>query len=446
MNGASNGVGIVGGGLLGLTVAYRLAAAGVPVTVYERDKRLGGLAASTDLDGIPVDRFYHVVLPTDDHVRGLAGELGLGDDAFRFRPTSAGFYNQGALASMSTPRELLTFRALRPADRVRLGVFALRCQRKGDYADLEQRSLEEWLRATCGDRLWTQLWEPLLDSKFDGRYDDLPATYLWARSRRMAGTREKGSKEVLGTIEGGYQVLIDRLEAAIERLGGEIRTGTEVRTVASANGRAIGVVLEQGLQPHDWVLTTQLRTIADRLLSPELAGALDPDPCRYLGVINLVLRLRRSVSPYYALNITDRRIPLTTVVETTHVVDPDRVGGTLVYLPKYVDPESPELERSSADIRRAYVRHLKTIFPAFDERDVLAAQVARARIAEPVHVLGGTPRTPELFPADGLAMASSAHVYPQLVNGQAILGLAERVAGGLLERARDSATLEERAA
>ena len=28
-------VGIVGGGLLGLTAAYRLAAAGVPVTVYE---------------------------------------------------------------------------------------------------------------------------------------------------------------------------------------------------------------------------------------------------------------------------------------------------------------------------------------------------------------------------------------------------------------------------
>ena len=34
-------------------------------------------------------------------------------------------------------------------------------------------------------------------------------------------------------------------------------------------------------------------------------------------------RVRRSVSPYYALNITDRSIPLTSVVETTHVVDPE---------------------------------------------------------------------------------------------------------------------------
>ena len=35
------------------------------------------------------------------------------------------------------------------------------------------------------------------------------------------------------------------------------------------------------------------------------------------------MRLQRSISPWYTLNITDRRVPLTTVVETTHVVDPD---------------------------------------------------------------------------------------------------------------------------
>ena len=43
------GVGIVGGGLLGLTVGYRLARRGVPVTVYEASGQLGGLAGTTDL-------------------------------------------------------------------------------------------------------------------------------------------------------------------------------------------------------------------------------------------------------------------------------------------------------------------------------------------------------------------------------------------------------------
>ena len=39
-----------------------------------------------------------------------------------------------------------------------------------------------------------------------------------------------------------------------------------------------------------------------------------------------------------------------------------------------------------------------------------------------------------MFPAPGLAMASSAHVYPEVVNGQAVLGVVEQAAAGILAR------------
>jgi len=69
-------VGIVGGGILGMTAAYRLAQAGVAVSLYERAPDLGGLVGSFDFDGRQVDRFYHVILPDDHRVVGLAEELG----------------------------------------------------------------------------------------------------------------------------------------------------------------------------------------------------------------------------------------------------------------------------------------------------------------------------------------------------------------------------------
>ena len=94
-------VGVVGGGILGMTAAYRLAQEGVHVALYERSSDLGGLVGSFDFDGHSVDRFYHVILPTDDRVRGLAEELGLGD-RFRFRPVGVGFFDQGRLFSMSS--------------------------------------------------------------------------------------------------------------------------------------------------------------------------------------------------------------------------------------------------------------------------------------------------------------------------------------------------------
>ena len=38
-----------------------------------------------------------------------------------------------------------------------------------------------------------------------------------------------------------------------------------------------------------------------------------------------------------------------------------------------------------------------------------------------------------MFPAPGLALASTAHVYPEIVSGQAVVGVAERVVPGILD-------------
>lgn len=424
-----SGVGIIGGGLLGLRLADLLAARDVAVTVYESAARLGGLAGTTSLGGAQVDRFYHAVTTTDRRVLELAAELGLD---VRWRRLGVGFYHQGRHAEMSTPAQLLAFPGLSPADRARLVRFVLRCRNIEDHAELDAIGLEDWARRTCGDRLWERLWRPLFDSKFDGRFDDLPATYLWSRMNRTAGTRDRRGHEVMGWIEGGYQALADRLADRIRAHGGQVLTSTPVRFVPCANHRAIGVVLDAGFRAHDWVVATQIRPNLPHMLAPELDRALGPDRQRYLGIVCLVARLRRSVSPHYALNITDRRVPLTSVVETTHVVDPEAVGGHLVYLPKYVNPDSAELEKSTSDVRREYLGHLKAMFPDFRDEDVIASQVARARTAEPVHPVGSA--KPDPFAVPGLVVASSAQVYPDIVHGQAIFGVAEQVAAGLESR------------
>ena len=424
-----SGVGIIGGGLLGLGLADKLSADGVRVTVYESAATLGGLAGSTLLGGVRVDRYYHAVTTDDTRVLTLASELGLD---VRWRQLGVGFYHQGRHAEMSTPAQLLTFPGLSPLDRARLVRFVLRCKQISDHRELDTVGLEEWTRRVCGDRLWERLWRPLFDSKFDGRYDDLPATYLWARMNRTSGTRDRKGREVMGAIEGGYQAMCDRLADRIRARGGQVLTSTAVRFVPCSNHRAIGVVLDAGFRPHDTVVATQIRPNLPHMLAPELEQALGPDQQRYLGIVCLVARVRKSVSPHYALNITDRRVPLTSVVETTHVVDPAAAEGHLVYLPKYVNPDSPELDKSTSDIRREYLGHLKTMFPAFRDEDVIAAQVARARVAEPVHPVGAV--KPDPFAVPGLVVASSAQVYPDIVHGQAILGVAERIAAGLEAR------------
>ena len=425
-------VGIVGGGILGLTAAYRLLEQGVHVTLFERSHDLGGLVGSFDFDGRPTDRFYHVILPTDDRVLGLARDLGLGDE-FQFRPTLTGFYDQERLFSMSTLREFATFPLLAPHERARLALFVLRCQRMNGGDALDDVPLLDWLRRICGKRTVERLWAPLLDSKFDGRYDDLPATYLWARTKRMSKTRDSAGRELMGWLSGGYQRLVDALAHGIRSRGGVIQSGSVVSAIAGTAHGVDGIVVDDRLHSFDQVLCTLLPSQAQSLLPADVA-ALAPDHCRYLGVICVIARVDHSVSPYYTLNITDRRIPLTTVVETTHVVDRTFAGGHLLYAAKYVDPSHPDLIRPPGDVERDYLDHTKRIFPRLDRSAIQAVSVQRARMVEPIHTLGGRKRIPDMFPVRGLALASTAHVYPEVVNGQAVIGVADRVVAGVLER------------
>jgi protoporphyrinogen oxidase len=426
-------VGIIGGGILGLTSALRLLQAGVDVSLFERSHDLGGLVGSFDFDGYPVDRFYHVVLPTDDRVRGLATELGLGE-RFQFRPTAAGFYDDGRLFSMSSPRELLTLPLLRLHDRLRLGAFVARCGLIKTHEKLDETPLVEWLLRLCGRSVVERLWKPLLDSKFDGHFDDLPATYIWARTRRMASTRDKAGREIMGWLEGGYTTLIDALEERVLALGGTIERGVEVERICHGPQGVNGVAVDATVRTFDHVVCTLAPPLARRLLPTQIADVAADANFRYLGVICVLLRTSRSVSPYYTLNITDRRIPLTTVIETTHVVDPAQTGGHLVYAAKYVDSSSAELSRPPDILDAEYRGHVRTIFPDLRDDEILGSVVQSARVVEPVHLLGGEKRVPALFPVPGLALASTANVYPEIVNGQSVIGVADRVVAGLLER------------
>jgi protoporphyrinogen oxidase len=310
-----------------------------------------------------------------------------------------------------------------------LARFVVACQREMEYEELDRQPLLEWLERKSGKRVVEKLWKPLLDSKFDGNYEDLPATYIWARTRRMGKTRDRSGRELLGWLQGGYQTLIDALETRVRQLGGEVAAATSVERIERG-----GLVVDGRFRAFDHVLCTLAPPQARSLLSPELAALTPSDHCRYLGVICLLLRTRSAISPYYHLNITDRRVPLTTIVQTTHVVDPDAVGGHLLYVSKYVDAAHADHERSSAEVEREYLAHARRIFPALRADEILSSVVQRARITEPVHFLGGASRLPDMFPAPGLALASTAHVYPEIVSGQAVTGVSDRVVAGILER------------
>jgi protoporphyrinogen oxidase len=432
-------VGVVGGGVLGVSLALRLAQGGARVTVVERGPSLGGLAGSFDFGGHEVDRFYHVITPSDTRMIAMAEEVGLGDQ-LRFAPVGAGFFAGGEMHDFNGVGDLLRFSPLSPAARLRLGWFVAQCQLRSSYAKLEQIPLEDWLRRHCGGQVYERIWKPLLDSRFDGDPSGLPATYLWARTRRMSGARQgkgRGGEE-MGYIVGGHQRLIDAMVARARELGVEARTDAPVKGLSLAgDGSVRGVELEGETLEFDLTIPT-LQPPALRFLLPERhQGLLDAYPQRWLGCVCLIVKVPRSLMPYYAVNITEPT-PLTSAVETSQVLGTEHTDGLhLVYMPKYCDPEAPEQSEDDESIYRRFTDYLARLSPGFSRDEVVDWTVQRAKLVEPVHRIqpAGTQRVAPIWPGvDGLALASNAQIYPYLLNGDSVMGFAEGVAEEVAER------------
>jgi protoporphyrinogen oxidase len=417
-------IGIVGGGIMGISLAYYLTRQGVEVEIYEASPLLGGLAGPLTLpDGTDVDRFYHTILSSDSFLRNLAQELGV-EDQLRFKTTRTGFYHHGKIYSMNNIVEFLKFPPLGWIDRFRLGLTVLAAQFVKDWKSLEGVSVEDWLVRLGGRNTFQNIWRPMLRAKFDGSFANTPATYIWSRLVRMKSTRGGASqKEEAGHLIGGYITLLKAMVKKIELAGGKIYLNTPVQEVVIQDGRARGLKIGGVQHEFDAVAVTLQTPVFQRLIpgaGQEYLRFLSQTD--YIGIVCPLMVLDGELSGYWTLNITDERIPFTGVIETTAYIDPTFVGGHhLVYLPKYTAPGSEWQKKTDEEIRQIWLDNLRIMFPNFDEKRIQYFLIHRERYVEPLHPLNSSQLIPGVeTPVKGLYLSTTAQIYPALTNGESV--------------------------
>ena len=419
MSGEPQTVGIIGGGVAGLTAAYRLLQKGHRVHLFEAGPQLGGLVRTFEIGGEPIECFCHHLFTTDTAAIRLIEELGLGE-RLTWRPSKVGIFYDGRIYPFVTPLDLLRFTPVGLIDRIRLGLMGLRLRRQRDGSRYEGITATEWIRRFAGQRNLDVVWGPLLRGKFGDLGDELVMTWLWNKIHLRFASRGAGpsQREVLGYLLGSFGAWIEALIRRVRELGGELEAGRPVRRILSKGGR---VGLELGGEGQealffDAVVATVASKIFGRIAPPlpeSYAAKLEGVP--YQDALCLVLTLKNSLSNMYWLNINDRSIPFLAVVEHTNFIEPERYGGQhLVYVSNYLDKQSPLLRMNVDEICALYLPHLKGINPAFDESWINDRWLFHGADAQPVFTVGAGSRIPEhRTPVPGLYLANMSQIYPQ---------------------------------
>lgn len=402
---------VIGAGVMGLAAAYHAQKRGHRVTLYEAAPIAGGMAAHFDLGGLSIERFYHFVCKTDFATFALMDELGIGD-RMRWTPTSMGYFIDGRLHKWGDPFSLLLCPAIGLISKIRYGLWVFICSRLERWTALEDENAKDWIIRWCGRPAYERLWHPLLHYKFYELADNISAAWIWTRIKRIGRSRRSLLQEELGYIEGGSETLVDALVSAFQAAGGALRLGEPVQQVLTRDGAISGVRVAGAEVPVDAVISTAPTPFIAEMIpdlpkeSLEKYGAI-----QNIGVVCVVLRLRRRVSPHFWVNIVGSSHEVPGIIEFSNLRP---VFDTVVYVPYYMPPTNAKWGWTNEQFLQDALACIREVNPSVTPDDVITHHIGRLRYAQPVCPPGFAAMLPPIeTPIRGLQVADTCFYYPE---------------------------------
>ena len=244
-------VAIIGGGITGLTAAFQLQRAGIPVTLFEASDRVGGAIRSVRQDGYLAEWGPNTILETSPKIGQLVNDAGLSGRRLDPAPGSEARYlvrGKRPVEMPGSPLGFLTTPLFSPV--AKLAVL------KEPFVPARRDNAEESIAEFVTRRLGREFLDHAIDAMVAGIYAGEPASLsvqqafpklaaleqsygslikgqiLGGRERRKRGEISKDRAPKFSFDE-GLQVLPDTLRA---RLGDAVRLNTAVDAIRQIPG------------------------------------------------------------------------------------------------------------------------------------------------------------------------------------------------------------------
>ncbi len=405
-------IAIIGAGVGGMAAAYDFSKAGDKVVIFEASNAPGGLASGFRKPGWKwsVEKFYHHWFTSDKYMFGLLRDLELDSKIVIRRPITV-MYSKGRFYPFDSIPAALLYPGLGwGINKIRFGLVGLYLRLTSNWKPMEKTTVDAWMRKWAGDKVYREMWEPMVIGKFGERYaSQVNMAWMWARLH--ARTTQ------LATYEGGFQQFAEDFATKLSSMGVEIRYNTPVNKIAS-DSNGVVITTSTGEEHFDQVLFTSspalLVKMAPDLPENYLKGLLD---LKSLGAVVLVVSLKHQLSKegYYWYNLPKAEgFPFLALVEHTNFVSKDNFDGEhIVYCGDYLETDHEYFTLTQEELLQRFTPSFKRINPDFDPSWINQSWLFRTNYAQPVPLLNHSRNIPQIqTPLPGLYFASMSQVYP----------------------------------
>jgi len=415
-------VGIVGGGVTGLTSAYTLSKKGYRVILFEKAEQLGGQLSSVKHGGYWIEDFYHHLILTDQTSTDLVRELGL-SGSLSWDLAHTAFMDEKGTYRFSTPFDLLSYKPLSILDKIKLGVLLLKIRSIRNPKKYDNISVKDWIKKNSSVNVYEKFFKPMLQAKFGSKTDSISTAWFIERITLRSHRGSRG--ETLGYLKGGFHRLIKRLHTEAEKHCCVVITSSSVERIITRKNLAT----EIKTKTETYRVKAVISTIPTHNLV-EIVDLSDHEKeqftkIQYQGVICILLALKKKITEYYWTNILRCDVEIGAVIEHTNFQPVSDYGDNLAYLAIYPASDSSVWSMSDKDIYAQYLAELARIFPRFSIDDVDWYNVNKTGESNIIYDIGIRDRIPDVRTSIGnLFIGGVFNSYPERGIGTSIqLGL-----------------------
>ena len=187
------------------------------------------------------------------------------------------------------------------------------------------------------------LWRRLFELKFFEYADNISAAWICTRIKRVGTSRKSLLQEELGSSMAARRR--SSMPCRGDRRGRRHYPARHARRARSSPKTAAvkGVRTDAGTSEYDYVISTAPTPFVPAMVPalPEASKAAY-DAIRNIGVVCVVLKLKKPVTPHFWLNINDPAIDIPGIVEFSNL---RRLPDTVVYVPYYMPQTHPKFEK-----------------------------------------------------------------------------------------------------